>query len=608
MRRIAGFGVIFVVGAVLSHPLYAQDGGGAEAPGDWQAVARKAISESGCAEELDHLSQDIDEGEKFALLFLGDEYESGSSCLPQDAAKAAELYRIAVDNGVEAAQPLLGYLYLNGLGVPRDAAQAQYWFKRTALSQVGLPDELRLSVPKATLGRRGVPEELKKELQWVREVEEGDAARQFELALQLRDGSGLPQDREVAFDWARQAADKGLVEASYELAQWYISGAYGEKDAKRGLLWLEEAARADYVPAQVDLGLRFATGEEVKRNPIAAYVWLRRAQAGGADVAAALGELDTALSDDDKAVAGEWMEDPKMIPPSYAEGPAGLPGNWVYLVEKAVLGGDCGTALGYIRPAREAGDPEGLFILGAMYEVGKCIAEDPAEAAAIYREAVENGVKEIQPLLGYMYLNGLGVPRDVEKAAYWFKRTALWLAWVPREERFVRLNGILLHRGIPEELEREVTWIGAVEEGDAARQFELALRLRDGKGLLQDREIAFEWAEQAADKGLLEAAYELAQWHISGAYGEKDVWRGLRWLVRAAKAGHLEAQKELGLRFAKGEDVRQSDIKAYVWLLRAHWSGADVADALREVSFKLSESQRELATGWAKDPILTLGP
>ncbi len=607
MRRIASFGVIFVVGAVLSHPLYAQDGGGAEALQDWQAVARKAIAESGCAEELDHLSQDIDEGNKMALLYLGRRYESGSSCLPQDAAKAAELYRIALDNGVEAAQPLLGYLYLNGLGVPRDAAQAQYWFKRTALSQVGLPDELRLSVPKVILGRRGVPEELKKELQWVREVEEGDAARQFELALQLRDGSGLPQDREVAFDWAAQAARKGLVEAAYELARWHISGAYGEKDIKEGLRWMERAARTDYVPAQRDLGLRLATGEEVKRNPIAAYVWLSRAQAGGADVAAALRELDTALSGDDKAVAGEWMEDPKMIPPSYAEGPAGLPRNWAYLADKAISKGDCATALGYIRPAREAEDQGALLILGVMHETGECVPEDPAKAAELYREAVENDVKLAQPLLGYMYLNGLGVPRDVEQAEYWFKRTALWLARLSEERRLAWLAFILGDRGIPEELKREVTWIGAIEEGDAARQLEVALQLRDGDGLPQDRELAFRWARQAADKGLLEAQYELAQWHITGAYGEKDVWRGVLGLAKAAAAGHLEAQKDLGLRYAEGRDVEQNNWKAYYWLLHARQGGADVAEALDRLDRVISPEDKYIAT-WRFEEELDIPP
>lgn len=601
MRRIAGFGVIFVVGAVLSHPLYAQDGGGAEAPQDWQAVARMAIAESGCAEELDHLSQYIDEGKKFALLFLGDEYETGSSCVPKNPARAAELYRIAVDNGLEEAMPLLGYMYLNGLGVPRDVAQAQYWFKRTVLWQVRSIEEIRLSTIKSILGRRGVPEELKKELQWVREVEEGDAARQFELALQLRDGAGLPQDREAAFEWARQAADKGLVEVSYELAQWYISGAYGEKDAKRGLSWLEEAARADYVPAQRDLGLRLATGEEVKRNPIAAYVWLSRAQAGGADVTAALRELDTALSDDDKAVAGEWMEDPKMIPPSYLEGPAGLPGNWTYLADKAISAGDCVTGLDYIRQAREAGHRGALLRLGVMHETGECLPEDPAKAAELYREAVENGIETAQPLLGYMYLNGLGVPRDVGQARYWFKRTVLWLASFSEEERFAWLEFILGHRGIPAELKREVTWIGAIEEGDAARQLEIALQLRDGDGLPQDRELAFRWARQAADKGLAEAAYELAQWHISGAYGEKDVWRGLLWFKRAARAGHLEAQKELGLRFASGEDVKQDNREAYTWLLHAREGGADVAEALAKLDRVISPEDKSIANFWFEE-------
>jgi len=52
--------------------------------------------------------------------------------VPQDYAKALELFREAADDGVAAASYNIGAMYLLGQGVPKDYVQAYIWFDRAA--------------------------------------------------------------------------------------------------------------------------------------------------------------------------------------------------------------------------------------------------------------------------------------------------------------------------------------------------------------------------------------------------------------------------------------------------------------------------------------------
>jgi uncharacterized protein len=70
-------------------------------------------------------------------------------------AKAAKLYRPLAQRGDAIAQTLLGVLYVNGAGVPKDYAEAVKWFRlaaeqgnATAQDQLGAKDaKAVLSVP-----------------------------------------------------------------------------------------------------------------------------------------------------------------------------------------------------------------------------------------------------------------------------------------------------------------------------------------------------------------------------------------------------------------------------------------------------------------------------
>ena len=59
-----------------------------------------------------------------------------------------------------------------------------------------------------------------------------------------------------------------------------------------------------------------------------------------------------------------------------------------------------------------------------MYEAGRGVHQDDAEAAIWYRKAAERGLPDAQAQLGTMIGAGQGVPRDFVEAYLWLELAA----------------------------------------------------------------------------------------------------------------------------------------------------------------------------------------
>ena len=63
---------------------------------------------------------------------MTDPLDAHRSQAEQEQAEAAQLYRLAADQGVAGAQCRLGVMYAEGRGVARDDAEAVRWFRLAA--------------------------------------------------------------------------------------------------------------------------------------------------------------------------------------------------------------------------------------------------------------------------------------------------------------------------------------------------------------------------------------------------------------------------------------------------------------------------------------------
>jgi TPR repeat protein len=83
-----------------------------------------------------------------------------------------------------------------------------------------------------------------------------------------------------------------------------------------------------------------------------------------------------------------------------------------------------GEAARWLMKAAEKLDPYAIFNLASLYERGDCVEKDPRKAADYYRSAAELGHVPSQSRLGYMYANGIGVPRNRVEAFIWLSLAA----------------------------------------------------------------------------------------------------------------------------------------------------------------------------------------
>lgn len=134
-------------------------------------------------------------------------------------------------------------------------------------------------------------------------------------------------------------------------------------------------------------------------------------------------------------------------------------------------------------------------------------------------------------------------------------------------------------------------------DGDAAAQFDLAHRYRDGKGVEKDDAEAMAWAHRAADQGHAEAmdfvgfaylrgavvkrntgiafgyfkaaaaesaaaAFNLGQCYYGAQGTEQDCAKGLEWWEKAAEMGHGRAAAAAAMAYYSGEGVPRDPVKA----------------------------------------------
>ena len=135
--------------------------------------------------------------------------------------------------------------------------------------------------PETQLPERGDAEtEYQLKLQKMAEYNPG---AQYELGRMYLYGQWLPQSDIEAVKWFRKAADQGMAEAQYQLANMYAHGR-GElaKDDTQAVAWLRKAADQGLADAQYTLGGMYALGKAgVVQDPVQSYIWIELAAKQG---------------------------------------------------------------------------------------------------------------------------------------------------------------------------------------------------------------------------------------------------------------------------------------------------------------------------------------
>lgn len=208
----------------------------------------------------------------------------------KDYAEALRLDQPLAEQGNSLAEFMLGLLYMEGNGVPKDDARAFAWCRKSA-DQGYAPAEHAVGLLYSA--GQGVAHNEAEAAAWFRKAaEQGVAGAQAELGGRYATGNGVPKDSAQAASWYRKAADAGNAKAQAGLGLLYYSGDGVQKDYAQAVAWYRKSANQGNVNGERQLGVMYYYGYGVPQDyGQAAGLFRQAADQGDDDAQVVLGDL-----------------------------------------------------------------------------------------------------------------------------------------------------------------------------------------------------------------------------------------------------------------------------------------------------------------------------
>ena len=198
------------------------------------------------------------------------------------------------------------------------------------------------------------------------------------------------------------------------------------------------------------------------------------------------------------------------------------------------------------------------------------------EAAASFKHAAEWGHAESQYILSTMYDAGKGVPQDDAQAARWEHQAA--------DQGHVYAQANLSFRCYSAgDLDGAFEWCQRAADGELAwAQYNLGLMYQKGEGVARSEAEAAHWYGLAAAQGFAEAQHRLGDLYYLGQGIPRSYAQAALWYRRAAEQGSARAQFQLGHLYDVGLGIEHDYTQYRYWTRMAAEQGHE--DAIREVA------------------------
>ena len=153
--------------------------------------------------------------------------------------EAMAIWRKAADKGSTSAMVELGVIYGNGIGVPKDDAQARKLFERAA--EAGNPRGVsNLAAISSVSG--GAPADPARARAILSKASDTNPEAQYQLGMMMAEGIGGPQDDVSARGLFEKASAQGHAGAMMQMGIFAQNGRGGAKDESAAKTYYEKAA------------------------------------------------------------------------------------------------------------------------------------------------------------------------------------------------------------------------------------------------------------------------------------------------------------------------------------------------------------------------------
>jgi len=240
--------------------------------------------------------------------------------------------------------------------------------------------------------------------------------------------------------------------------------------------------------------------------------------------------------------------------------------------------------------AVEQEDTRAHYELGMAYYKGNGITQDLPAAIALFNKAAAQNEGIAFYALGSMHLNGHAFPKDENKAIELFKTGANKDCVNCQKDLGIRYSkglGVLIDDSKSFEYFKKASW------KDAFSTYMCGVAYHNGKGVTQNKRLAFNFYESAAREGIQGAQFALGSMYYRGInYSrkddkiiatEQDIVKAIYWYTKSKTADALPYAKAFlrsHLRFESPsiavsltEDTVQKDLSLIVSSLPDSWKG-----------------------------------
>lgn len=232
------------------------------------------------------------------------------------------------------------------------------------------------------------------------------------------------------------------------------------------------------------------------------------------------------------------------------------------------------TPLYELRQKAQSGDIIAQISLSRKLYYGVGVPKDINQAAFWIIQAAEQGNAEAQYGAGMVYHKGIGgYPKDYTKALDWLDKSAAQNNVFAHELLgFIYYNGEGVTRNYKKAMRH---FLKASELGSTDADSWIAVLYL--KNIGPDYEKAIEWANKAAEKGNAQGMLLLG-WMYDKRQGIKqDDTKALQYYLQAAEKNNISAQFNAGVFYYTGSGCEQDYQKAFEWFKKAADGGKQEA-------------------------------
>lgn len=428
------------------------------------------------------------------------------------------------DNGDSRAQYYVGFHYLKGYGIEKDQDEAFDYFAKARL-QGNERAQARLFAfsEKASSSKAN---------RWERDKAMKMAEKAMEIESEFIESGKDSEELPDLLKEVENIAKLGNHYAESLLARWYETGTFTDVDPKKAIYWYEKSAEGN-LDAMLYLAKCYENGIGVDKDDTKAFEWYLKASK--LKDAFALNKVGDAYYD------GIGCEQ------------------------------DYDKSFEFHKAAADLGYSDAKYKLGIHYYNAEGCKKDIKECLRWYEEAAKDNYALAEYRLGSCYQGVHGVEKDEKLSQYWFIRAA-----IDGSEDASEKVGIIGAECKILDFDLAIKVLkSSAEKGNVYAEYILG-RVYEQETENQDLDKALEYYQLACEHNVKEA-FERFGCGADGKGYAKDTSRFMFWYERALNGINPLAKMRLGYCYEIGNGTEQSNEKALSWYDQSALAGCKEA-------------------------------